>query len=106
MNFTYQNHLKYYIGDRLYGTRESIFENFNVKVGSIDKHHYTKSNCVNEQTRTARLVLEEFGKEFAIFFSGGTDSEIIVRTFCSLGIKPLIIFIKFKGDYNLIDLQI
>lgn len=106
MNFTYQNHLKYFIGNRLYGTRESIIEPYIVKVGLIDKDYYKKSNWVNEQERTARLVIEDFGKEFAIFFSGGTDSEIIVRTFCSLGIKPLIFFIKFKDDYNLSDLSI
>lgn len=106
MNFTFNNHLKYYLGNRLYGTRESITEPYIVKVGSIDNNHYKKSNWVEEQKRTAKLIYDEFGKELAIFFSGGTDSEIIVRTYCSLGIKPLLIFIKFKGDYNLSDLQI
>lgn len=105
MNFTYQNHLKYYVGNRLYGTRESVIEPYTVKVGSIDKDHYKKSNWVNEQKRTAQTIYEEYGKDFAIFFSGGTDSEIVIRTYISLGIKPLIIFIKFKDDYNLQDLK-
>lgn len=106
MNFTLNNHLKYYIGNRLYGTRENIVEPYIVKIGTIDKEHYKKSNWVEEQKRTAQNIYEEYGKNFAVFFSGGTDSEIILRTYKTLGIKPLAIFIKFKNDYNMHDLKL
>jgi hypothetical protein len=105
MNFTYKNHLKYWIEDRLYGFREEVFDRYKVEVGSIDYDHYKKSNWYEEQLRTADLVYKDFGKEFVVMFSGGTDSEIVIRSFLAIGIKPRCVFIKFKDGYNDGDYQ-
>jgi hypothetical protein len=51
MNFTLNNHLKYYIGDRLYGYRQHPYEKFTVDIGKVDKEHYAKSNWLLEQYR-------------------------------------------------------
>jgi hypothetical protein len=104
MNFTLNNHLTYTIGDRQFGYRENVYEKFSVKVGSIDQDHYRISNWIEEQYRTADIVAKEYGKNFVVMFSGGTDSEIVVRSFLEIGIIPRICFVKFKGDYNLNDL--
>jgi hypothetical protein len=104
MNFTYNNHLRYYLGDRLYGVRENPQEEFKVTVGSIDSDYYKKTNFSEELKRTADLVYSDFGKNIALFLSGGTDSEIVLRAFKKIGIIPKSIFIKFKNDYNLQDL--
>jgi hypothetical protein len=103
MNFTHNNHLTYSIGDRLYGRRESCEEKYKVNVGKIDQDHYKKSNWFEEQKRTADIVYKDYKKDFVIMFSGGTDSEIVVRTFLKIGIIPRCIFIKFKNDYNIED---
>lgn len=103
MNFTYNNHLKYYISDRLYGYRQNPYEKFYVEVGKVDKEHYNKSNFVQELYRTAELVTEDFGKDVTVMFSGGTDSEIVLRSLKHIGAKPNIFFIKFKDDYNAHD---
>lgn len=105
MNFTLNNHLKYWIGDRLFGTREWSHEPFTVSVGKIDKDYFRTSNWLNEQYRTATLIKEDFGKDFVVMFSGGTDSEIVLRIFKHLNIKHRTVFIKFKNDYNLHDLK-
>ena len=105
MNFTYNNHLKYYLGDRLYGIRENQQEQFKVTVGSIDPDHYKKTNFAEELRRTADLVHSDFGKNIALFLSGGTDSEIVARNFLSIGVKPHCFTIKFTGDYNLSDVN-
>jgi len=104
MNFTLNNHLSYTIGNRSFGYRENFYEKFSVKVGAVDKDHYRTSNWVEEQYRTADIVSKEYGKDFVVMFSGGTDSEIVLRSFLEIGITPRICFIKFKGDYNLNDL--
>jgi hypothetical protein len=105
-NFTHNNHLKYTIGDRLYGVRETPYEKFSVTCGSIDHDYYKTSSWLNEQYRTAELIRDDFGSEFAVMFSGGTDSEIVLRAFKHIGITPRPVFIKFKNDYNINDLII
>jgi hypothetical protein len=103
MNFTYRNHLKYTIGGREFGFRTSPLEPFKLTVGSVDKDHYRKSNYKEELLRTADLIYQDLGKELVIFLSGGTDSEIVLRNFLDIGIKPRCATIKFKNDYNLPD---
>lgn len=105
-NFTYNNHLKYTIGDRLYGDRMTVYEKFLVTCGSIDHDRYNKSSWLNEQYRTADLIYDDFGSDLTVMFSGGTDSEIVLRAYKHIGITPRSVFIKFKDDYNIEDLKI
>jgi hypothetical protein len=106
MNFTHNNHLTYTIGDRLFGYRETPYEKYKVNVGELDLSHYKKSNWLQEQYRTADIVSKEFGKDLVVLFSGGTDSEIVLRAFKHIGVKPRAICIKFKNDYNIKDVNI
>jgi hypothetical protein len=105
MNFTQNNHLKYTLGGRLFGRRETVYDKFVVSVGKIDLDYYKSSNWLEEQYRTARIVSKEFGKDLVVLFSGGTDSEIVLRAFNHIGLNPRAVFIRFKGDYNLGDYQ-
>jgi hypothetical protein len=106
MNFTHDNHLTYTIGDRLFGHREDVYEKFKVDVGKIDLDYYKNSNWVKEQYRTAKLIKHDFGNDFALMFSGGTDSEICLKAFKKIGVVPRVVFIKFTGGYNDHDLKI
>ena len=106
MNFTHNNHLTYTIGDRLFGHRETIYENFKVNVGKIDLDYYKTSDWLNEQYRTADLIRKDYGKEFVLMFSGGTDSEICLKAFKHIGVTPRVVFIKFANGYNDRDLKI
>jgi hypothetical protein len=103
-NFTLNNHLRYTIGNRLYGHRETPYEKYRVTCGAIDRDYYKTSNWVNEQYRTADAIYQEFGKDITVMFSGGTDSEIVLRAFKKIGVTPRAVFVKFKNDYNIADL--
>lgn len=105
MHFTKDNHLTYSIGGREYGYRETIYDKYQVSVGKVDIERYTSSSWVEEQYRTAHLVRHNLGKDLVVMFSGGTDSEIVLRSFKHIGITPRVIFIKFKDDYNIQDLH-
>lgn len=105
MNFTHKNHIRYTINNRLYGYRETPQEKYKVSVGEIDKDHYKNSTYQQELLRTADLIYKDYGKDFALFLSGGTDSEIVLRNFLDIGIKPQCYTIKFKDDYNISDVQ-
>lgn len=105
MNFTHNNHLKYTIGGKEFGWRENSQEKYKLTVGKIDHSHYQKSNFLNELRRTADLIYKDFGKDVALWLSGGTDSEIVLRNFLDIGIKPTCYTIKFKDDYNADDVN-
>lgn len=40
-----------------------------------------------------------------IFFSGGADSELIVRAFLEIGYKPNIYVVRYENDYNIYDVS-
>ncbi len=99
-NYTLDNHLSYSIGNSDYGYRNSSLEKYTVRVGKIDHDHYRKSSYKLELARTADSVYKEFGKDLVVFLSGGTDSEIVVRNFIDIGVKPKCATIRFIGGYN------
>lgn len=103
MNFTHKNHLKYFIGNQEYGFRTNPLEKYVVTFGKIDEDYYKNTTYRTELLRIADLVYQNYSKEFALFLSGGTDSEIVLRNFLDIGIKPNCYTIKFKNDYNLSD---
>jgi predicted PP-loop superfamily ATPase len=103
MNFTLNNHLSYSIDDREYGHRTTPYEKFRVSVGKIDPDHYRTSNWLKEQYRAAEIISQEYGNDFVVMFSGGTDSEIVLRAFKHIGVTPRVVFIKFINDYNIED---
>lgn len=105
MNFTFQNHLKYSVGGRPFGFRQSSIEKFKVDVGSVDLKYLKTTSYFEELKRTADLIYKDFGKDLVIFLSGGTDSEIVVRSFVEIGINPKCCVIKFKDNYNYDDVQ-
>jgi len=104
MNFTQNNHLSYSIGDRMFGERTTSIEKFKVNVGKIDHAYYKKSNWLLEQYKTADLIRDEFGKDLVVLFSGGTDSEIVLRAFKHIGLLPRAVFVKFTNGCNEQDL--
>ena len=106
MNFTFNNHLTYTIGDQLFGNRETPYEKFKVNVGKINLDYYKTSNWLEEQYRTASLISKEYGNDFVVMFSGGTDSEIVLRALKHISVNPRVVFVKFKNDYNISDYQI
>ncbi len=102
-NFTQNNHLTYSIANKEYGYRDTGSEKFTVKVGSIDPDQYRTGDFCSELRRTADSVYQEFGKDLVVFLSGGTDSEIVVRNFIDIGIRPKCVTIRFVDGYNAPD---
>ncbi len=100
IDYTYKNHLQYSIGNRPFGFRETIYDKYELKIGAVNKEQYEKSNYADELHRIADLVYNSFSKDFVIFLSGGTDSEIVARNFVGIGVKPTCVTLRFENDLN------
>lgn len=98
IDFTYNNHLQYTIGNNKH--RTTPIEKYTVTLGSIDPERYASSSYANELHRTAELVRKDLGNDLVLFLSGGTDSEIVLRNFVHTGFKPRCVVIRFENEYN------
>jgi len=74
-------------------------------LGSIDVDDYRNNNLSSELRRIADLVYQQLGKDIVVLLSGGTDSEIVVRNFISIGVKPKCVTIRLPG-YNEYDVNL
>ena len=94
---SYNNHVKFYVDDILYGNSKDPMRKFRVEFGKIDKEYYQRNNFNEELKRVADLQYNIFGKDLIVFLSGGLDSEIVVRSYIDIGIKPRCIIIRFTN---------
>lgn len=105
MEYTYQNHLKFYIGDILYGFRTDPYQKYKVSLGKADLDYLKNITYKKELSRISSLIFNQLKNDFVLFFSGGTDSEIALRSFLSIGIKPKLIMLKMENNYNLHEIK-
>lgn len=72
-------------------------DKFDFELGRMSR----KPMSFAEELRDAmtRLV-DTHGTDLALFYSGGSDSEIVLRVLLDLGVKPEIHTIKFTGGLN------
>lgn len=105
MNFTLNNHLKYYINNEMYGIRKNAFDKYRVEVGKIDHSYYAKGNLYTEIIKIADLIKSQLGKDFEMYFSGGTDCEIVIKSFLAIGVKPKIVTIRYTDGMNEFEVE-
>lgn len=80
-------------------TKESVLSiNFNKKIKKDSIPSYKDALFNN-----ARIMRDSFNEPFDVCLSGGTDSEIVVRTFKSVGIKHNTFIFKLENNYNIRD---
>lgn len=105
MQLTYNNHLKFYINQELYGQRNNSFDRYSVDVGKIDIEHFKRNNFRTELLRVAWLVNDNLKSDFDLYLSAGTDSLLVLDNLLKIGIKPNIVIIKFFDNSNYIDVS-
>ncbi len=102
---TENNHLKWYLLDSSYNykkyfaSRTSSTEIFGLDLGrdnsgNVGLWRYEFENAVSK-------IVENFGTKLNVFYSGGFDSEILVRTLVKLGVKPFVHTIEFVRGENI-----
>jgi len=58
-----------------------------------------------ELVSCAEKSLEVINTKPCIFFSGGIDSEIVIRSYLELGVNPEIIIVRYEDDINIYDVS-
>lgn len=85
---------------------------FGEQLGSQEfKTHFSKitrpvTNFKNELTLAAASILDTYANlKPEIFFSGGADSELLLRSFLDIGYKPNVYIVRYEHDYNIYDVS-
>ena len=105
-DYTHKNHFQF--GYRIHDNHYWMFPHcadaeheFAVKYGVCKKPPF---NFKGECYRAARLIHESSDEIANIMFSGGNESEIIVRSFFDQGLPFKVSILKFKQNLNLHDI--
>lgn len=99
MYITHTNHFKFGWGEGTFNFG-NMFGDFWVKFGSVNRTPGTfKQECVN----AAKLISDSAKQPILIFFSGGIDSEVVVRSFLETNVQFEIAVIKYvyQGNENI-----
>jgi hypothetical protein len=99
MNLTYRDHLRWSLDGKSFANREHSHQRFDfrMQINSTTMPWYY-------ELRSGLLQLTEIhGRNLHVFYSGGYDSEIVVRELNRLGVNLTIWTIKFKDGENALD---
>lgn len=72
---------------------------------------YSKSNVLigsfkEELQKAAKSTLDHYpGLKPCIFFSGGVDSELILRAYLDIGANPEVYIVRYENDLNIYDVS-
>jgi len=100
-NYTYKDHFKCGWGDGIFnfeGDRTGL--RYWCTYGRCERQPMSfREECVN----AARLIFESTDKTILVFFSGGIDSEVVVRSMMEAGVSFEVLIINFwyKGKSGL-----
>lgn len=85
------------MNDLLYGARKTKDDvcTFNFK-----KTNDNVASYYDELLNNARMMRDYYSDPFDVLYSGGIDSEVIIRAFKDLGIKHNTIIVRYNDGYN------
>jgi hypothetical protein len=99
----FNNWMSYNFDGIEYGVKKDkhsiISINFNNKISTPLTSY--KDALINN----ARIMRDSYKEPFDVCLSGGTDSEIVVRTFKSAGIKHNTFIFRLENNYNIRDVN-
>lgn len=95
--YTHSNYYSFGYDDETYNTRQnenSVFWcNFSPAVNNHGSFH---EECI----KAAKLIRSKTSDDLYVLFSGGMDSELVLRSFIDAGIEVNAITVEFEGGLN------
>jgi hypothetical protein len=91
-----------YKGQELFGRQSSNLK-FNINYNKFGNEIY---DLKIELDRAAASTLDHYpGLRPCVFFSGGVDSELILRAYINIGANPNVFIIRYENDLNIYDVS-
>lgn len=100
--YTLENHFRFGYDGEPFVERPSADASFTAEYGRCDSR---VGDFREECRRAACLVRDSTDLPLDVLFSGGCESEIVVRSFLAAGIPIRITIMRFKNDLNRHDIQ-
>jgi Queuosine biosynthesis protein QueC len=102
MQFTLNNWFEWYYDDELFGRQDlNNFKKYSTRYNT----NITELGTYKEELhKTAYSTLEHFNeKELTLCFSGGMDSEIVLRTYLEIGHPIKVVIYRYENNFNEYD---
>jgi hypothetical protein len=97
------NWYKWKYGDGQWFGRQTGHDKF---ITSFSCNYIESNKTLKEELEAAASsTVDHFGNNISILFSGGADSEVMLRSFLSIGIKPKVFIYRYEKDYNIYDVS-
>lgn len=99
---TKNNHFKYYYNGIPFSFRKSPEDVFAVSHGSVSRPVKSwKTECLT----AAQEIYSSYPQPINVLFSGGMDSEVVVRSFVEASLDVKVHIIEFEDQLNFHDIQ-
>lgn len=102
MHLTHADHLQWSVTDAFsgrvvpFGTRQNSEDKFNFSMGKIQ----TRDSWWVEFQRGIQKLIDDHGTKLSLFYSGGSDSEIVLKCLLDMGVRPEVHTIRFTNGAN------
>ena len=101
-NFTERNHFKVSYDEVPFVLRSNPQQKFSTSHGLISR---TLGSWREECFSVAQKLWDKHGENLVVFLSGGMDSEVMLRSFLGLGLRPRVTIIRFENFLNHHDIH-
>ncbi len=99
---THHNHFEFGYSQQSFSFRQNIQEQWFVQYGQCKSQPLDfKSEC----KQTAATIRQNTKDPIYVLFSGGADSEVVLRSFVEAGIDCTAAILRFKNDLNIHDIS-
>ena len=101
VELTHRNHFKFGFNGENFSFRQSAVDQWFVDYGPSDRLPFDfRRECVE----TAMLIGQKAKGQIWVLFSGGVDSEVVVRSFVLAKVPFRAAILRFKNNLNIHDI--
>lgn len=101
-HLTYKNHFKFGYNNEWFRFRETPEDRWTISYGACER---SVAPFKEECYATARLIRDTVNEPITVLFSGGADSEIVVRAFHDQHIPIKVAICQFSDNLNIHDVS-